>query len=407
MPSNLTRRQLLIGAGRLGVFLTAFEVARKSFGLVGQHRTWEAAAQGNDAFFERNAERMRSFEMGGSFAPEQWPLDSVAQDRALAGLDLAVRELKLKQMRLGIRWNRVDKGNGVVDLAPYRDVLDYCFAHGVQVCLNPGPIRTFRWPEEHVPEAVLDSLAELPETGGTVTPEAPLAQASLSYLDSLLGTLKREYSSSDLSAIRMVQAENEPFYPLGEHEWMLGPEYLKEVADRLHAAFPAADVMLTTAGRLNMKVIRDVLFMLGQSDPSYAGKLVSGFDFHYRTPSRDSYPVIRYFDQITYARPGVMGTDDNISDSRDVGYRIEVTEGQMEPYGHFQQPGNSAKDLRYMLQRCFDHVLDPEQPALVRLWGVEELVKRMIAGDLTDEHREIIALIQAANDRGPAEVRGR
>ena len=407
MPANLSRRQLLLGASRLGIFLTAFEVARKSFGLVEQHRTWEAAAEGNDAFFERNADRMRSFEIGGSFAPEQWPLDSVAQDEALAGLDLAVRELNLRKMRLGIRWSRVDKGNGVIDLSPYQDCLDYCIDNGVDICLNPGPIRTFRWPEEHVPDHVLASLPDLPETGATVTPESPLARSSLQYLDSLLATLKRQYSSADLAAIRMVQAENEPFYPLGEHEWTLGPEYLKEVADRLHTAFPDADVMLTTAGRVNMQAIRDVLFMLRETDDSYRGKLVSGFDFHYRTPNRDSYPVIRYFDQITYARPGVMGTDENVVDSREIGYRIEVTEGQMEPYGHFQQPGNSAKDLRYMLQRCFDHVLDPEQPALVRLWGVEELVKKMLAGELTDEHREIIALVQTANDRGPAEVRGR
>ena len=48
-----------------------------------------------------------------------------------------------------------------------------------------------------------------------------------------------------------------------------------------------------------------------------------------------------------------------------------------------------------------------EQPALVRLWGVEELVKKMMRGELTEEHRRIIELIQTVNDRGPAEVRGR
>jgi hypothetical protein len=153
--------------------------------------------------------------------------------------------------------------------------------------------------------------------------------------------------------------------------------------------------------------VRDVLFNLRRADESYAGKLVSGFDFHYRTPNRDSYPIVRHFDQISYARPGIGGTNDNIIDSREAGYRIEVTEGQMEPYGHFEQPGNDSTDLRYMLQRCIDHVLDPDAPALVRVWGVEELVKKMRAGELTDEHRRIIELLQTVNDRGPAEVRGR
>ena len=77
----------------------------------------------------------------------------------------------------------------------------------------------------------------------------PLARSSLAYLDALLDTLKRSYSASDLSAITMLQVENEPFYPLGEHEWILGQEYLEQVAHRLHGAFPQADIMLTTAGR--------------------------------------------------------------------------------------------------------------------------------------------------------------
>ncbi len=102
----------------------------------------------------------------------------------------------------------------------------------------------------------------------------------------------------------------------------------------------------------------------------------------------------------------VAGTDDNILESRSLGYRIEVTEAQMEPYGHFQQPGNEVRDLRYMLQRCFDYVLDPKEPALVRLWGVEELVKKMLIGDLTDEHRQIIELVQTINGRGDSKVRG-
>jgi hypothetical protein len=403
--TTYSRRQLLVGAGRFGAFLTAFELLRKSYGLVEQHNTWELAAKGNEAFLQHNARRVAALEIGGSFAPEQWDLDDAGQAQALAALDTAVRELDMKQLRLGLRWSRVH-GAGGPDLTPYRGVLDYCFANGVEVCLNPGPIRTFRWPEEHVPDAVAAAL-ELPESNATVTPEMPLARAALDYVENLTETLRREYSASDLSAVKMLQVENEPFYPLGEHAWILGPEYLQAASSRLHAAFPDADVMLTTAGRLNMKQVRDVLFRLRQADASYEGRLVSGFDFHYRTPNRDSYPVIRYFDQITYARPGVGGTDDNIIDAREVGYRIEVTEGQMEPYGHFQQPGNSSTDLRYMLQRTFDHVLDPETPALVRLWGVEELTKKMLAGELTEEHRRIIELVQTINDRGPAEVRGR
>jgi hypothetical protein len=80
-----------------------------------------------------------------------------------------------------------------------------------------------------------------------------------------------------------------------------------------------------------------------------------------------------------------------------MGFDIEVTEGQMEPFAQFPQPGNEARELRYLILRCLDHVLDPERPGLIRLWGVEAFTKRMLHGDLTDEHRDIIDIIQRIN----------
>ena len=59
---------------------------------------------------------------------------------------------------------------------------------------------------------------------------------------------------------------------------------------------------------------------------------------------------------------------------------------------------DSLRNLRYMILRCLDHVLDPEKPALIRLWGVEYLTRRMLGGDLTQEHRDIIEIIQHVNN---------
>jgi hypothetical protein len=405
--TRYSRRQMLTGAGRLVAGVVAFQLGTKALTLREQRQTWAEAAEGNQSFLARNATRLDSFEIGGSFAPEQWGFGRGSRREAMAGLQTAIEDLQLRQMRLGLRWSRVETADGRIDLSAYRPMLDYCLGNGVDVCLNPGPIRTFRWPEDHVPDHVLASLSDVPAKGATIHADSELALRSLDYVERLMDTLKQEYSAADLSAIRILQVENEPLYQMGDHDWLLSEGHLERVAHRLHAALPEADIMVTTAGRLNMKQIRDILFDLQQSDESYRGKVISGFDFHYRTPTRDSYPVIRHFDQISYARPGIGGTNDNILDSREAGYRIEVTEGQMEPFSYFDQPGNNATDLRYMLQRCIDHVLDPQAPALVRVWGVEELVKKMAAGELTDEHRQIIELLQTVNDRGPAEVRGR
>jgi hypothetical protein len=112
---------------------------------------------------------------------------------------------------------------------------------------------------------------------------------------------------------------------------------------------------------------------------------------------RDSFPIIRHFDQIAYAQPFATTCEQHIADSRSIGFRIEVTEGQAEPYDYFKQPGNSARDFRFLLLRCLDKVFDPQAPALLRIWGVEELTKKMLHGEVTDEHRQIIELIQTIN----------
>jgi len=44
-------------------------------------------------------------------------------------------------------------------------------------------------------------------------------------------------------------------------------------------------------------------------------------------------------------------------------------------------------------------VLDPREPALLRVWGVEELAKKALRGQLTDEHRQIIEIFQTVNNR--------
>jgi hypothetical protein len=404
MPYRTTRRRFLrdlLSVGAFAAGIGGLELGRKAYDLYEQHETWEEASRPNHEFFARHESEMQRLTLGASFAPEQWAGWRARQTDAMEGLHAAVQELDLRQLRLGIRWQQVSHGDEI-DLAPYAPLLDYCFANDVDVCLNVGPIKVFRWPEEHVPQEVLAAIANPPATGDTIYTWSPLASAAMDHLGRLLQALRREYGD-DLEKISMVQVENEPFYQLGVHAWQLSEGYLVNVAERVNDELPRARILVTSAGRLNLIAIRHLFERLMSRRADLRGRLVSGFDFHYRTPNRDAAPVIRYFDQVSYARPFAASLTRNIWDSRDHGYGIEVTEGQMEPWGQFEQPGNLVRELRYMLLRCLDEVLDPQKPALIRLWGVEELTKRMIAGETTREHRDMIEVIQRVNDAiGPS-----
>jgi hypothetical protein len=397
MAGRLTRRAFfrrsLATVAKVGLVVAFAEAARKGHDLLDLRQTWAAAEVSNDEFLAAHAGDLSRLSLGASFAPEQWPLDREGGQQALAGLDVAVRELGLRRLRLGFRWSRSVNSSGAIDLRAYAPYLDYCLSNSIDLCLNVGPIRTFRWPEEHVPENVLSAI-ELPPTGATVDLDSPLAHTALDYLDRLLALLKRSYGRDLIDRLEALQVENEPFYPLGDHEWLMGQDYLQAAIERADAAFPNAGILVTSAGRLNLNDVRDLYLGLLRQSPRFAGRLISGFDYHYRTPLRDSFPVVRHFDQIAYARPFAPSTQDNIRSARGIGVRMEVTEGQAEPYDYFTAPGNSAKDFRFLLLRCLNEVLDPEKPGLIRIWGVEELTKKMIAGALTPEHHQIIELIQ-------------
>jgi hypothetical protein len=403
---KLSRRLLLkraLALGVVGAGVGVYETAQKGLDLVEQHETWEEASRPNAEFLSRHSGRLSTLTLGGSFAPEQWPWEP-SQTDALQAFDLAVGDLGLKQLRLGIRWSRVED-DGAIDLTAYRPFLDRCLSNGVDLCLNVGPIRTFRWPEEHVADPVLAKLERLPASSGTIGLNEPLSQEALSYVERLLEALRGEYGEGLDGPLRTIQIENEPFYPLGAHKWRMSQEYLGAVADRVDAAFPEAEILVTSAGRLNLNSITSFFATHLARDARFSGRLVSGFDFHYQTPLRDSFPVARHFDQISYASPLAPTTEAHIHDARMLGFRIEVTEAQAEPYAQFKSPGNSARDFRYVLLRCMDRVLDPIKPGLIRIWGVEELAKQLMAGNATDEHRQIVELIQAINGTSGPQVK--
>jgi hypothetical protein len=402
MASRLfSRRQFLAtslrSVGGLGLAVAGIDLARQGVDLREQKKTWAEASRSNESFFQRHSYDLNRLTLGASFAPEQWSTRPEGHGEAMRGLQTVIQDLNLKQIRLGLRWNRSLNAADQIDLRAYDPFLDYCLSHGAEVCLNVGPIKTFRWPEEHPPRNVISGLERIPPAETSIYPWEPLGAQALDYLAGLMPQLQSTYGN----AFSSIQVENEPYFAFGIHKWRLSQSYMVQAASTILEAFPEARLLVTSSGRLNLGSIKDLFLALMARDRSLAGRLVSGFDYYYKSPVRDSESILRHFDPISYARPFATSCEGHVDDSRAIGFSIEVTEGQAEPYGKFTTPGNSVKDLRYLILRCLDKVVDPRQPALIRLWGVEELAKRMQRGALTDEHRQMIEVIQVVNQMQP------
>jgi hypothetical protein len=397
MAGQFSRRDFLRAAVAAGVGFGAVaggaQAYYKTRDLIDQHETWVEASRPNGEFLARHATDLQRLTLGASFAPEQFGGRREQREEALAALRLAHEALGVTQLRLGVRWNRVQRRDGQLTFAAYKPTWDYALDNGFDVAANLGPIRTFRWPEDHVPGHVLEQTPQ--KTYATLTPSAPLSQRAFDYVLQLTELLKHEYGPA-LENVRALQPENEPFYPMGQSDWQFDRAYVLHLTELLDAALPGRDILVTTAGRLNLDDIHGMYAEMLREE-RWRGRLVSGFDFHFRTPKRERMPVLRYFDQINYAHPFAETTAQHIEASRKLGFTIEVTEGQMEPFHHLTSPGNSVRDLRFLILRCLDRVLDPQRPALLRIWGIEELSKRMLRGEMTQEHRQIVELFEAIN----------
>jgi hypothetical protein len=396
-----SRRQFLGLSTGAAALLVAGEGMGYAREMWEQQQSWSAAAVANDQFLHENGHHFRNVTLGTSFAPEQWTGRAERRDEPLEALDWLVRDLGIRHVRLGFRWQRVEWRRGEIDLTPYQRYLDYAFRNDLQLCLNLGPIRTFRWPEEHLP-SWLPRAIDIPRDGAKIRLGSPLVEVAEDYLGRLLDLLFREYGRERMQGLATIQAENEPFYKLRSHDWTLDSEYVRHSIRRLNAAFPNSRILVTSAGRLNFGSIQDLFAKLLREGETFTGRLVMGFDYHYKTPERDAFPVIRHTDPITFQRVGYQTCEGNRNMARSMGYDIEVTEGQAEPYSYLDAPGNSARHFRFMLLRCASRVLLPESPSVLRIWGVEEMAKKVLAGDTNGEHDAIFDLVRLIN--GPRAV---
>ncbi|OGH39269.1 MAG: hypothetical protein A2905_00195 [Candidatus Levybacteria bacterium RIFCSPLOWO2_01_FULL_36_10] len=359
-----------------------------------QAETWKNAKFLNGDFFYKYREELKKIRAGCSFAPEEFD----KEQEALAALRFIVEQLKIKNIRLGIRWKKAVGQSGKTDTSFYDPYIAYCIKKEVNICLNVGPIKTFRWPEDHVPDQILKKLNATPGKGSIIKKDSHLAQEAVSYLYELLSLLTQKYKKEDLAKIRIIQPENEAFNSFGEHRWIMSEEYLMELVKIIHKFFPHVSILLNSAGYWDLGKISGFYERILMKNPKFKDKLISGFDYYYLFPPFSSIPLIGKLDLISINK--IFTGDDcalNIKKSREAGFKIEITEVQMEPWGKFVSPGASARELRFVLLRCINNILDPEGNSVVRLWGIELLVKKILSNRLTAEEKEIVNIIKKIN----------
>ncbi len=409
----ITRRTLLKRAGALGAGLFAggtTNILNEANDRLLQpalqlKADWETASAENAQFIEEHKDELKNIRLGCSLSPEQLEWLGI-HDSPEQVLDF-LQENGINEVRLGLRWNRSVNKNGEVDLSYYAPWIEQSLKRGMNLCLNVGPVKVFRWPEDHVPETVRarhEQAGTLPKKGALIQPADPLAREGLEYLNAMLPELKKLTGDHTVS----IQPENEAQTPFGEHEWVASNDHLFAVVGTILDHFPNSPILLNSPAVKQSKSpiphLSTLEYTAQLAKSIVAARpgthVITGVDVYPETPHSMTVPFSDGLQVDTQMALLSSRTEhvlhDYVADMTTSGIRTEVTELQAEPWGNRTQPGNSAQSLRFAVLRSFPFV-DTSKPTTLRLWGIEHLYAKLVKGEETEEHKKIGELIRLVN----------
>jgi len=313
---------------------------------------------------------------GTSFSPEY---SQYLGDRNPLETLKAVREkLKIQDFRLGLRWNTVEQ-NGKLSLGYYEKYIEYLLKNNCKICLNVGPIKVMRWPEEHIPSHIGV------EKRSVVKRDSELAQYAVEYFQKLLFLLKKHYGQEESISF---QIENECFNRFGHKRLLMSDEYLVEIANILHGYFPKNNLMMDSAARKDLRKLLHLFEILVQKDLYKWKQLTVGINYYSMVP--EIRPLLKRIEALTVFYPWSMSLSHLKKLQEKNGFGLEISEAQFEPWGSQKLPGNSLEELKYVVKNCSKIFPDSYKGKVIRLWGMEEFGLKMREKRLTSEHRDII-----------------
>lgn len=313
--------------------------------------------------------------LGCTFRPE-----SMGSVEDISDCLTELKKLGIGQVRLGLRWNRIEKKPGVIDLSFYKPIITKLLKQNAKICLNIGPTKSAGWPEQFIPDWVLNECDIKKKQCIHIGDD--IAVRALDYTDRLLKILSEEFGEK---AFASIQPENEGFKEFGLLKTTVGEDYLNETVRLIEIYFPATPVMLNSAGRTNIfQIYQFIKKNKRQSDYTV------GYNYYFVTDSNYKlYPLVRYFDdfvRMSFTSPSLTTLPPGVA--------TEISECQFEKWGRAQWPGNNYEAFCYALWRSGQAAPAGQDKFVVRLWGVEKLIKKIRSQKLTKEHEKIIELIK-------------
>lgn len=284
-----------------------------------------------------------------------------------------IHKVGITDFRIGIRWSDTQREHDTINLTNTLPLIQYALEQGCKLTICLGPIKSPRWPEEHIPDWVLNSINKSPMAFGRLKLSHDIVPFAQNYLRTLLDTLLPQIDSRYLSRITW-QLENEGQNPFGGKKWIMSDEYLESVYRILAEYIPHSRVLINSNGRFQLHSIVRII------NSSWFRELgffpVIGLDYYYVSEWSNKYPIAKYFDWFNFPTrhsiPYYYHPKD-LTRLVNTPFEFEITEAQFEPWHSAVGPGASQEHYNFLLQRIDTECggINGDEPLTVRLWGLE------------------------------------
>lgn len=229
-----------------------------------------------------------------------------------------IRSLGIAPIRIGIKWNKVEKEKGKYRWDSYDEVFKFLDKHRIPSILAIG-MKVPRWPEFHLPDWIVDEKKEKGIYGFRIN-----------FKDNLYRFIQKCIERyTRFSQVKWIQVENEPFLKAGPKKLSISKGLLNEELD-LVSSLTRLPIMLTAQGLPNTGLFAEFIKgrygykrnLIDKSDilglhvyEKFEGQLF-GRDNHIFSATRLSWLYLKHL--IKYARKN--------------GKKVWITELQAEPW---------------------------------------------------------------------------
>lgn len=326
--------------------------------------------------------------------------------------------LGFRKLRINFRWKDLSADGTTVDFNKISQILDYFESQNdLQLTLCFGPFKNFSYPEQYIPNQVIDKYLTKNKINIVNSTDEIVAIAK-KYLNNLLEKLTTHYPQI-IKQTTTFQTNNEGFHPFGSVPIKSTNQTEYEIIKLIEKYLPTQKIMFNTPIFSFPKHLDEILHpdiadmqslitFLEQQEPSILFKSILGLNYYFSVGDGLHKTPLHNLDSITATQivstftrnPTLQQFNAFISNiankyqNASGGFSIKISELQEETWnGEFRgdEPGKTVAVSKKNITRLLSYInkIYPANYLSIDIWGAEQMAAYAYLHKTTSQTSEI------------------